>query len=198
LYWAIRRRPRGWPSALAVAVMPLPAIAVFSVVRDSSLLLSGPDYELVLAPFMVDFWSQSPNRFPFLGAILSEIVRFPLLGLLFSGIEWLPLAVLPALLLAWTCQRRWLWAGVLIGLSLLLFFSRVGWALWIAPASTDPLQHYSWDGWYMTCFVAAYGAGAVMLAALLLRPVMRWVGRQIRAVIPRFRMSSRPRPSPAE
>src|SRR5262249_21000873 len=109
------------------------------------------------------------------------------LSLFIWAVLWLPLAVFPLLLLAWTAQRRWLRVGVLIGLSLLISLAWVSWLLSIPLSSRDPLQHYSWDGWYMSWFVGAYGAGALTLAALLFRPIVRWLGRGLREVLPRFR-----------
>jgi hypothetical protein len=100
------------------------------------------------------------------------------------AVWWLPLAVFPVLLFAWTVQRRWLRVGGLIGLSLLVSLACVGWRVSVPLGNHGPLQHSSWDGWGMSWFVGAYGAGALALAALLLLPIVRWLARRIRAVLP--------------
>jgi hypothetical protein len=99
----------------------------------------------------------------------------------------LPGVVFAALLALWAVQRRWWRLGALVATFLLasLVLTTIG--FWTDPRRQDPLQQYSWDGWYFILCIGAFAAGALALVLMLVGPVVR--------VIWRWSLSRSPRPS---
>ncbi len=96
----------------------------------------------------------------------------------------LPGLALVSLLVVRILQRRWWRVGLLVGGWLLISLAAASIALWTDPRLLNPLQHYSWDGWYFTLLVGAFLTGVLVIVVMVLKPVVRGVGRSLRFIMP--------------
>ena len=97
----------------------------------------------------------------------------------------LPVWVFVGLLGAWVIRRHWMRLAGLLGLSLILSVLIGALVLWPDASTMSPLEHYSWNGWYMIWFVGAYATGAVVLVVLLAGPIVRAGWRKVRYLLGR-------------
>jgi hypothetical protein len=164
--WAVAFYGLMYSGVYALIIVVFPGRLVYQTVRQGS----GGARLLVTAYVAIAF-------VPYVYVAMHYLWRS---GAIMDAIASLPDAAFFVALVSMSVRRQWTRVGLLVAFSVVAGAALAAVLLWADPRSMDTANEYSWKGWYLAWLLGAYGTGALLVLAYVVRAAARGIRRRFR------------------